>query len=62
MYVGVRVMPYEPTHKKRIEAISKVFQKGKIQLPAVIREALNIKDGNKIIWIIEDGKWVVEKA
>jgi len=54
-------MPYQVA-RKRVEAISKIFQKGKIQLPAVVRDSLNVGDGDKIIWIIDDGKWVVDKA
>lgn len=55
-------MPYEPAHPRRIEAISTLFGKGRVQLPASIRKSLNVKDGEKIVWIIQDGKWVVEKA
>lgn len=55
-------MPYQPVVKKRVEAISKLFQKGKIQLPAVVRDSLRVEDGEKILWINENGKWVVEKA
>lgn len=62
MYVDVSVMPYTPTPPKRIEAVSKLFQKRKIQLPAVVCKSLGVKDGEKIVWIIQDTKWVVEKA
>lgn len=55
-------MPYTPSAKKHVEAISTIFQKGKIQLPAEIRKSLDLKDGDKLLWIIEDGKWCVEKA
>lgn len=55
-------MPYEPAPQKKIEAISKLFQRRKIQLPAVVCQSLNVKDGEKIVWIIQDGKWIVEKA
>lgn len=55
-------MPYEPTYPHHVEAVSKVFQRGKIQLPSIVRRGLNVKDGEKILWIIQDGKWVVEKA
>ena len=39
-----------------------VFQKGKTQVPSEARRALGIKDGDKLLWIVENGKWVIERA
>ena len=47
---------------RRIIDISKLFQRGKTQVPAEVRKLLNIKDGDKLLWYSEDGKIVVEKA
>lgn len=55
-------MPYRITPGKKIEAISTLFQKGKIQLPSEVRNSLGVKDGDKVLWIREDGKWTLEKA
>jgi AbrB family looped-hinge helix DNA binding protein len=55
-------MPYALAPQKHTIAVTTVFQKGKIQLPAEIRKAFNVKDGDKIVWVIIDGKYVVEKA
>lgn len=51
---------YEQTRK--IVALSKVYQHGKTQIPKDVRESLNIRDGDKLLWVREEGKWVVEKA
>lgn len=59
--MGVQPLPYEMRIKK-IEALSKIFAKGKIQLPSIVRKSLNLADGEKIIWVMQDGRWYVEKA
>jgi len=51
---------YEPS--RRIKAISKLYGKGKTSVPSEVRESLGAKDGDKILWIKEEGKWVVELA
>jgi bifunctional DNA-binding transcriptional regulator/antitoxin component of YhaV-PrlF toxin-antitoxin module len=51
---------YAPTRK--VIGISKVFQRGKTQIPAEVRRVLELKDGDKILWIVESGKWVIERA
>jgi bifunctional DNA-binding transcriptional regulator/antitoxin component of YhaV-PrlF toxin-antitoxin module len=53
-------MRYEQT--RRIRAISKVYQRGKTQVPSEVRKALGLEDQDRILWIIENGKWTVEKA
>lgn len=54
-------MPYSPAHPKKIEAVSKIFQL-KIQVPSTVRKSLNLTNGDKVVWIQQDDKWVVEKA
>jgi bifunctional DNA-binding transcriptional regulator/antitoxin component of YhaV-PrlF toxin-antitoxin module len=51
---------YVPTRK--VIGISKVFQRGKTQVPAEVRRVLELKDGEKILWIVESGKLVIERA
>lgn len=50
------------TETRKIVALSKVYQRGKTQIPAEVRRSLGLKDGDKLVWIIESGKWVVERA
>lgn len=52
---------YLPTAKK-IVAVSRLFQHGKTQVPKEVRHALALNDGDKIVWILEAGKWIVENA
>jgi len=51
---------YQETRK--IHAMTKVFQKGKTQVPSEIRHALGIQDGDNLLWIVENGKWIIERA
>ena len=37
-------------------AISRIFQHGKTQIPKEVREALELKDGDKVLWYREDHK------
>jgi len=46
----------------RVIAISTIFQRGKTQVPAEVRELLNIGDGDKILWVQEGGRIYVEPA
>jgi len=48
--------------EERIEAVSRVFQGGKTVVPKDVRLSLKLKDGDKIVWILERGKWVIENA
>lgn len=50
------------TETRKVVGISKVFQRGKTQIPADVRKAFGLKDGDKILWIVESGKWVIERA
>jgi bifunctional DNA-binding transcriptional regulator/antitoxin component of YhaV-PrlF toxin-antitoxin module len=42
--------------------ISKVFDRGKTQIPSDVRKIMSLKDGDKIVWKLENGKIVVEVA
>jgi len=42
-------------------AISKLFQRGKTQVPKEVRNALGLKDGDKILWFSQDKRIYVEK-
>lgn len=53
---GIRVQIPEGPPK------GKIFQRGKTQIPAEVRRDLELKDGDRLLWIIEKGKWTVEKA
>ena len=39
-----------------------MFQGGKIQVPSEVRRSLGMKDGDKLLWIMYEGKWVVERS
>lgn len=41
---------------------SKVFQRGKTQIPKDVRKALHLEDGDKIIWYSENNRIWLEKA
>lgn len=45
-----------------IIAVSRVFGRGKTQIPSDIRKIMLLKDGSRVVWKIEDGKIVVENA
>ena len=45
----------------RVIQVSKIFQKGKTQIPDEVRTLLKVVDGDKIVWIESaDGKILVE--
>jgi len=43
---------YPPPPK--ILATSKVFQRGKTQIPKEVREVLQLKDGDNLVWRLDD--------
>ena len=45
-----------------IVEVSRVFGRGKTQIPSDIRKILGVKDGTKLVWKLEGGKIVVELA
>ena len=42
--------------------LSKVFQRGKTQIPKEVRQVLGIKDRDKILWYFKDREVYVKKA
>jgi len=42
--------------------VSRVFGKGKTQIPADVRKILGLQDGDKIVWKLENGKMTVGLA
>jgi bifunctional DNA-binding transcriptional regulator/antitoxin component of YhaV-PrlF toxin-antitoxin module len=43
-------------------ATSKIFQKGKTQVPSQIREELNLKDGDTLVWMKSGERYVVDRS
>ena len=43
-------------------ATSKIFQKGKTQVPSQVRRELDLKDGDTIVWIKSAEGYVVERG
>lgn len=41
---------------------STIFQRGKTQVPVEVRKILGIEDGEKIVWILDSGKIVIDSA
>jgi len=47
---------------RKIRAVSTLYQRGKTQVPSEVRKSLGAKDGDKLLWILDGNKWVVERA
>jgi bifunctional DNA-binding transcriptional regulator/antitoxin component of YhaV-PrlF toxin-antitoxin module len=47
---------------EQIVATSKIFQKGKTQVPSQVRRELDLKDGDVIVWIKTTEGYVVERG
>jgi bifunctional DNA-binding transcriptional regulator/antitoxin component of YhaV-PrlF toxin-antitoxin module len=47
---------------RKIHGISKVYQRGKTQIPSEVRRSLGLIDGDKVLWVTEGTKWIVERA
>jgi bifunctional DNA-binding transcriptional regulator/antitoxin component of YhaV-PrlF toxin-antitoxin module len=45
----------------QIVATSKIFQRGKTQVPSQVRKDLGLKDGDTLVWIKIDEKYCVAK-
>jgi bifunctional DNA-binding transcriptional regulator/antitoxin component of YhaV-PrlF toxin-antitoxin module len=43
-------------------ATSKIFQKGKTQIPIQVRKELGLKDGDTVVWIKVGERYVVERS
>jgi len=41
--------------------VTKVYAKGRTQIPAEIRKVLGIKDGDKIVWLQIKGNYCIQK-
>ena len=52
---------YIMTSRKIIDT-STIFQRGKTQVPVEVRKFLGIEDGEKIVWILDSGKIVIDSA
>jgi len=48
--------------EEKIIALSRVYQRGKTQVPKEVRDILGIEDGDKVLWLFESGKLIVRKA
>jgi len=42
-------------------AVSKVFQHGKTQIPKEVRKALNLKNGDRVLWYSQNGLIFVKR-
>jgi bifunctional DNA-binding transcriptional regulator/antitoxin component of YhaV-PrlF toxin-antitoxin module len=45
----------------KIVATSKIFQRGKTQVPSQVRKDLGLQDGDTLVWIKIDEKYCVAK-
>jgi bifunctional DNA-binding transcriptional regulator/antitoxin component of YhaV-PrlF toxin-antitoxin module len=45
-----------------VRELSKVYGKGKTQVPSEVRKSMGVRDGDRLLWIMFEGKWVVERA
>ena len=46
-----------------IVAVRQVQDRGRVQIPKTVREALNLKDGDSVYWVhAPDGKFYIAKA
>jgi len=48
--------------KRKILATSTVYQRGKTQVPKEVREILELDDGSRIVWLLEDGEILIKNA
>ena len=42
-----------------IVAVTKVFSRGQTHIPVEIRKRLKIRDGDKIVWIEDNGRFYI---
>ena len=47
---------------KVILSTSKIFQKGKTQVPVEVRSKLGLYDGDTVVWVFERNRVYVESA
>ncbi len=44
---------YSVTGKRRIIAVTKVFGRGKTQIPSEVRKLLDLRDGDRVVWLLD---------
>lgn len=44
-----------------VKGVTKVYQKGKTQVPSEIRKVLHLKDGDRLVWYDEGGRVFVKR-
>jgi len=47
---------------KRIIDTSTIFQKGKTHVPISVRNMLGVGEGDKVVWVYEDGRIYLESS
>ena len=47
---------------EQIVATSKIFQKGKTQVPSQVRRELDLKDGDVLVWIKTGERYIIERS
>jgi len=48
--------------KRECLGVSTVYHNGATHIPVAVRKALQIKDGDRIVWVAENGRFLVEPA
>ena len=43
-------------------AVTKVFNRGLTYIPAEIRKKLGLRDGDKVVWVEEEGKFYIRSS
>jgi len=49
-------------YQERVVAVTKVFNRGQTHIPSDIRRELKLKDGDKVVWVEENGRFFLKKA
>jgi len=47
---------------RKLLGLSKIYQHGKTHVPSTVRELMTLKDGDRLLWVVENGKIAVEIA
>lgn len=48
--------------RRNLLNVSRVFQRGKTQVPRDVRDALELVNGDKLFWFLEGGRVYVENS
>ena len=48
--------------KGEIVGVRKVQDRGRVQIPRRVREALDLKDGDYVYWVADSGRFYIAKA